>query len=88
MKVTRGQIIARGLTRRCPNCGGRTLFKTGTPFKLNGECPRCGLRFERDEGYFLGSMSLNHGMTLIGFLGPVSALAWCRVTPVVTDRRG
>jgi uncharacterized protein (DUF983 family) len=76
MKVTRGQIIARGLTNRCPNCGGRTLFRTETLFELNGECARCGLRFERDEGVFLGSMSLNYGVTLIGFLAPVIALAW------------
>lgn len=38
----------------------------------------------RDEGFFLGSMSFNYGMTLIGFLGPVIALAWCSVIPVVT----
>jgi uncharacterized protein (DUF983 family) len=83
-RVTRGQIIARGLTNRCPNCGGRTLFRAGTLFELNRECARCGLRFERDEGFFLGSMSLNYGVTLIGFLGPVVALAWYRAIPVVT----
>jgi uncharacterized protein (DUF983 family) len=84
MKVTRRQIIARGLTNRCPNCGGRTLCRVGKLFELNGECARCGLHFERDEGFFLGSMSLNYGVTLIGFLAPVIALAWYRVIPVVT----
>ena len=79
MKVTRGQIIARGLTNRCPNCGGRTLFRPGAYFELNRECPRCGLRIERDEGVFLGSMSLSYGVTLIGFLTPVLILAWCGV---------
>jgi len=83
MKVTRGQIIARGLTHRCPNCGGRTLFRKGTLFELNEECARCGLRFERDEGFFLGSMSLNYGVTLIGFLVPVIVLAWYRVIAFV-----
>ncbi|HUL55169.1 MAG TPA: DUF983 domain-containing protein [Opitutaceae bacterium] len=76
MKVSRRQIIARGLTNRCPNCGGRTLFKPGAWFELNPECPRCGLRHERDEGFFLGSMSLSYGVTLIGFLGPVLLLGW------------
>jgi uncharacterized protein (DUF983 family) len=76
MKVTRLQIAARGLTNRCPNCGGRTLFKPGTLFAVNPECPRCGLKIERDEGFFLGSMSLNYGATLVCFLIPVLLLAY------------
>jgi predicted RNA-binding Zn-ribbon protein involved in translation (DUF1610 family) len=76
MQVTRGQIIARGLTHRCPNCGARTLFREGTLFRVNKECPACGFRFERDndEGFFLGSMSLNYGVTIVGFLVPVLLL--------------
>ena len=84
MKVTRGQIVARGLTNRCPNCGGRTLFRPGALFEVNPACPRCGLRIERDEGFFLGSMSLSYGVTLIGFLLPVLILAWCRVIAGLT----
>jgi uncharacterized protein (DUF983 family) len=74
MKVTRGQIITRGLCNCCPNCGGRTLFKQGALFELNAACESCGLKIERDEGFFLGSMSLNYGITLIGFLLPVLLL--------------
>ena len=74
MKVTRGQLIVRGLTNCCPNCGAHKLFKSGTLFELNAECPDCGLKIERDEGFFLGSMSLNYGVTLIGFLLPVLIL--------------
>ena len=65
MKITRVQIAARGLANRCPNCGGRTLFKAGTFFEVNKACPVCGLKIERDEGFFLGSMSLNYGVTLV-----------------------
>jgi uncharacterized protein (DUF983 family) len=81
MKVTRGQIIARGLTNRCPNCGARTLFKQGTLFKINQECPACHFQIERggDEGFFLGSMSLNYGVTLVCFLVPVMLLAYRKV---------
>jgi uncharacterized protein (DUF983 family) len=79
MKITRGQIIARGLANRCPNCGGQTLFKAGTFFQTNKECPQCGFRIERDEGFFLGSMSLNFGVTLVGFLTPVMLLAYYNV---------
>jgi uncharacterized protein (DUF983 family) len=76
MKVTRLQIVARGLANRCPNCGGRTLFREGTLFQVNKACPRCGLAIERDDGFFIGSMSLNYGVTLVGFLTPVLLLAY------------
>ena len=81
MKVTRLQIVARGLTNRCPNCGGRTLFKPGAFLKVNPACPACGFEIERgnDEGFFLGSMSLNYGATLVGFLTPVMLLAYNKV---------
>jgi DNA-directed RNA polymerase subunit RPC12/RpoP len=75
MKVTRLKIIGRGLANRCPNCGGRTLFKEGTLFEVNADCPRCGLRIERDEGFFLGSISLNYGVTIAFWLVPVFVLA-------------
>lgn len=79
MKVSRGKIVVRGLTNRCPNCGGRTLFKPGTLFEVNKACPRCGLVIEHDEGFFLGSLSLNYGVTLVGFLTPVALLAYYHV---------
>jgi uncharacterized protein (DUF983 family) len=81
MNVTRLQIVNRGLTNRCPNCGQRTLFKAGTVFQINRQCPACGFKIERanDEGFFLGSMSLNYGVTLIGFLTPLMLLAYFKV---------
>jgi predicted RNA-binding Zn-ribbon protein involved in translation (DUF1610 family) len=81
MTVSRVQIVARGLTHCCPNCGAHTLFAKGSLFKLNKVCPECGFRFERDndEGFFLGSMSLNYGVTLICFLTPVMLLAYYKV---------
>jgi len=74
MKVTRGQILRRGLTHRCPNCGASSLFEPGHPLKLQEGCTECGLKFERDEGSFLGAMSLNYGVTLLGYLVPVLVL--------------
>ncbi len=70
LKVTRGQIVARGLTNRCPNCGAHALFREGSLFDLNKRCPVCGLVLEKDEGSFLGAMSLNYGVTIIVFLVP------------------
>jgi uncharacterized protein (DUF983 family) len=76
MKVTRLQVVSRGLRNRCPNCGGATLFRKGAWFQLNKSCPDCGLPFERDEGFFIGSMSLNYGVTLVGFVTPVIVLTY------------
>ena len=86
MKVTRVQIVTRGLTNCCPNCGERTLFKAGTFFQVNKECPSCGLKIERanDEGFFLGSMSLNYGVTLVVFLVPILLLAYYKIIGTTT----
>lgn len=69
--VTRGAILQRGLTHRCPNCGAPTLFVAGSLFTIAPACADCGLKFERDEGSFLGAMSLNYGVTVCGFMVPV-----------------
>jgi uncharacterized protein (DUF983 family) len=84
MPVSRLQIIQRGLTNRCPNCGGKTLFKPGKLYELNRTCPRCGLTIERDEGFFLGSMSLNYGVTCVGYVTPVLILAYKGVVSSTT----
>lgn len=83
MNVTRTQIVARGLTNRCPNCGARTLFKPGALFAVNDQCPACGLEINRgsDEGFYLGSLSLNYGFTLVAYLTPLALLWYFKVLP-------
>jgi uncharacterized protein (DUF983 family) len=49
--------MLRGLFGHCPRCGSGGLFLRY--FTLKHECPRCGLRFEREEGYWVGAMTLN-----------------------------
>lgn len=65
--------MLRGATRRCPRCGSGGLFESW--FKIRRRCPRCGLGLEREEGGFLGAMTLNYVVTagawlalLIGWL--------------------
>jgi uncharacterized protein (DUF983 family) len=82
MSVTTGQIITRGLTNRCPNCGGRTLV--GRWLRINNQCARCGLRFEREEGFFLGAVVINYTVTAVLLLVPMGiAVAWCIVFPML-----
>jgi uncharacterized protein (DUF983 family) len=49
--------MLRALTRRCPYCGSPGIYESY--FALRERCPRCGVRFEREEGYFLGAYALN-----------------------------
>ena len=81
MKVSRVLIVTRGLTNCCTNCGARTLFVPGSLFKVNRECSSCGFVIERanDEGFYLGSASLNFGMTIVLYLVPVMLLAFYHV---------
>ena len=79
MTITRSQILARGAKGRCPNCGEASLFAHG--LTLHKACPKCGLEFERGEGFFLGSMSINYGVTIIAYLVPVLILYLAGVLP-------
>jgi len=33
------------------------------------QCPNCGLKFEREPGYFLGAMYISYGLALITIVG-------------------
>jgi uncharacterized protein (DUF983 family) len=62
------RMLWRGITRRCPRCGGRRLFRGW--FKMVDRCPRCGYLFDREEGFFLGAFLINFIVTE-GLLGVV-----------------
>jgi uncharacterized protein (DUF983 family) len=62
--VKRGVILfLRALGLRCPQCGGGPLFASW--FRLTPACPKCGLRLEREGGYFTGSITINLVVTEI-----------------------
>jgi len=58
-----GALVAfgRGLTRRCPRCGSGGLFEGW--FSIRERCARCRLRLQREEGGFLGAMTINYTVT-------------------------
>lgn len=69
-------VLIRGLTKRCPWCGRGKLFRHW--FTLPERCPRCGLRFEREEGAFLGSLAINFGVTSLAFIAVL--VTWIALT--------
>ncbi len=64
------RVLARGATLACGVCGRRGLFRGWV--HMVERCPRCGLRFERNPGDFVGAVGintiLNFGLVLAGLI--------------------
>jgi uncharacterized protein (DUF983 family) len=57
--------FGRSLLKRCPRCGQGRLFRRW--FEVPPRCPRCRLSFDRGDGFWLGSMAINLGVTELVF---------------------
>lgn len=68
------RLLVWGLCLRCPRCGARSLFRKW--FTMHARCAVCQLRFEREQGYFLGAMYINYGVTVVLALIGSFALEW------------
>lgn len=90
---TRRASLGWALRLRCPRCGRGRLF--GGLFAMHDACRHCGLAFVREPGFYLGSIYLNYGATVIAVGGLYAlvvlglglpheaALAACLVVAVV-----
>jgi uncharacterized protein (DUF983 family) len=58
-------MTGRALRRRCPRCGAKAFSGY---FTLHEHCPACGLRFEREEGYWVGALVINTAVVFGSFL--------------------
>jgi len=56
------RALGHGLRRRCPRCGRAPLFRGW--FAMNTVCAVCDLRFERAQGYWIGAIYVNYGVTV------------------------
>jgi uncharacterized protein (DUF983 family) len=56
-KPSRLRMLARGAVKHCPRCGSGHLFRRW--FSMVPDCPRCGLHFEREPGYWVGAIAVN-----------------------------
>ncbi len=55
--------VGRAWRLCCPRCGQGRLFKN--LISMNAECDHCHLHYEREPGYFLGSIYINYGLTAL-----------------------
>jgi uncharacterized protein (DUF983 family) len=57
MPLAPGTVLKRGFAKRCPVCGEGHLFEAWV--RMIPVCRRCGYRFHRKPGQWLGSWFLN-----------------------------
>ncbi len=59
---------AAGIRRQlCPRCRQGRIFRLPVyrgPLAMVDNCPVCGLRFEREQGYFLGAMYVSYLLSI------------------------
>jgi len=66
------RVLGRALRLRCPRCGRGALWARA--FTMHAACSVCGLRYEREPGYFVGAIYVNYAITVALALGGVLAL--------------
>ena len=59
--TSKGTLIRRGVRKRCAICASGHLFDRW--FVMKSHCPRCGTKFEREPGFFLGALFVNLALT-------------------------
>jgi uncharacterized protein (DUF983 family) len=73
------RIMGHGVRLRCPRCGRAPLF--GGWLTMHERCASCGMRFEREQGYFVGAIYLNYAFTVTVVVSGFLALdAWTGLT--------
>lgn len=71
---SRGRLLARGFTRRCPWCGDRKAYFVGW-FRRQERCRACGHAYRRGDAAFeLGATTANIILTFLGVLVTVLVL--------------
>jgi uncharacterized protein (DUF983 family) len=74
---SRSSVLCDMLHQLCPRCRSGRIFRGAMlrfP-KMYECCAVCGLKFEREEGYFLGAMYISYALSLACILS-LSLLVW------------
>jgi uncharacterized protein (DUF983 family) len=78
MNQARASTASAILLQMCPQCRSARMFRTsifwGFP-KMHERCPACGLKFEREQGYFLGAMYISYALALFTIVG-IALILW------------
>lgn len=78
----RATVLAGVFQQLCPRCRSAKIFCSsiylGFP-RMRHDCPVCNLKFEREEGYFLGAMYISYGLALVT-IGILALIFWLLTT--------
>lgn len=50
-------VMLRCLRLRCPVCGDSLIIRS--PFKIRHHCPKCSALYQREDGFFVGALTIN-----------------------------
>ena len=62
------------LTGKCPRCHEGNLYQAQNPYTIgkmtamNEHCSNCGLKFEKEPGYFYGAMYISYALNIALFV--------------------
>lgn len=67
--VSKSSKLYSVLNHRCPRCHEGEVFVSKKAFRpkfdeMNTNCSHCGLKFERETGFFYGSMYVAYGLSI------------------------
>ena len=79
MKTQASRSTASAIVHQmCPRCRSARMFRSsvfrGFP-KMHQRCTSCGLKFEREPGYFLGAMYISYALSLTAIV-LLAVLLW------------
>lgn len=67
--------LSSALQEKCPRCGEGDLYIhksylpfSKKPFEMKKYCPSCGLKYEKELGYFYGSMFVSYALNIALFV--------------------
>ena len=70
--------ISSALREKCPRCDKGDLFEykkylpiSSKPFQMKEYCPNCGLKYEREIGFYYGAMYVSYGLN-VGLLATLA----------------
>jgi len=67
--------LSTALKEKCPRCAEGDLYVytnhlpfSKKPFQMKKYCPECGLKYEKEVGYFYGSMFVSYALNVALFV--------------------
>ena len=66
--------LTAALKMKCPRCHQEDLFVEENPYAVGNmltmydHCPNCGLRYERESGFFYGAMYISYAINIALFV--------------------